>query len=507
MARSLETSDIRVAKQILPTVWAAWNRAVAMMKAVENISAEQVETICRRFVQAELDEYHDLFTELADVPELDDAREAASRYVDTSKRMVTRNISQGNGFHLAATIEEFLEAEGLSFSRESPSYDRLLRHVQRKWLVEFSSLEKVVPRIGTTYGGEIESRIADEQAERDIMINEPTHSVGSAVKPSWRAFEAEFFKDRPSIGDSARASHIQAFNELETLIGQKALDEVTTPDIKQYADFVRDKPINRAGASKPSHATIVKKLSHVRGYFAYLVEVGQLKVNPAQTVKPRTRHRGERAAERRQALNEEQLARFAASPIFTGCKSKGQRHLRGDHIYRDDKYYFLAAGLLTGARAGELADAPSKLILMGDVWCIDLRGVETKTVAGARLVPVLPALEALGFIEYAEKRQGAGEPLLFGKSGEAWSKWGNRYLDQIGIANSEVTLHSLRHNFRQMLRASGIGDELSNKVFGHDNGTAGSGYGRALSNAEAKRVHSSVGTDVFIGVTSLIKKS
>jgi integrase len=136
---------------------------------------------------------------------------------------------------------------------------------------------------------------------------------------------------------------------------------------------------------------------------------------------------------------------------------------------------------------------------MGDVWCIDLREAVTKTAAGARLVPVLPALDALGFIEYAARRQETGEPFLFGKSGEAWSKWGNRYLDQIGISNNEVTLHSLRHNFRQMLRASGIGEELSNKVFGHDNGTAGSGYGRALSSAEAKRVHSSVVIDVAIG--------
>ncbi|KXV79912.1 hypothetical protein AD953_00650, partial [Acetobacter malorum] len=49
-------------------------------------------------------------------------------------------------------------------------------------------------------------------------------------------------------------------------------------------------------------------------------------------------------------------------------------------------------------------------------------------------------------------------------------------------------LYSLRHAFRQMLRASGINEEIVNKVFGHETGKAGEWYGRTLAVGEARQV-------------------
>lgn len=491
VARSLETSDIRVAKQILPTVWAAWNRAMAMMNSIENISAEQIESICRQFVRAEIDEYHDLFTRLADVQELDEARKATLHWHQLAKSMIVKNMAGGRHFHLAASVEDFLENEGLSFRRDSRAYERLMQQAQRKWLVEFSFLN----------GG---SSRKDRTVERDGIIStgderKSGEESAEAVKPNdknimapWRCLELEYFKDRPSIGDSSKKSHVQAFNELENLIGSKPLTEVQQADIKKYADYLRDKKIVRAGAVSMSHSTINKKLSHIRGYFGYAVEIGSIAKNPAQDVKPRTRSRGERKSQLRQALSEEQLTILTESPIFTGFMSETRRHIFGEKRVKDEKYFFMATALFSGARVGELALAPSKLVRLGDVWCIDLREVDTKTTAGARLIPIIPALERLGFLDYAKSREERGEKLLFGGDKRAWSKWGNRYLDQIGLSNHNLTLHSLRHNYRQMLRASGISEELANKVFGHDNGSAGSGYGRALSSAEAKLVYERV---------------
>ena len=118
-------------------------------------------------------------------------------------------------------------------------------------------------------------------------------------------------------------------------------------------------------------------------------------------------------------------------------------------------------------------------------------------------MPIVPELEQLGFIAWAKARQRHGMANLFtgGSASADWSKWTNRYLDMIGLDDNATSTYSLRHNFRQMLRAANLGDELMNKVFGHAHGAkgqsdTGAGYGRALSIQEAglvvKRVRSPV---------------
>jgi hypothetical protein len=51
-----------------------------------------------------------------------------------------------------------------------------------------------------------------------------------------------------------------------------------------------------------------------------------------------------------------------------------------------------------------------------------------------------------------------------------------------------------------MLRAANIGDELANKVFGHQNGTVGAGYGKQLSVQEAELVARSVRPPIDFGL-------
>ncbi len=110
----------------------------------------------------------------------------------------------------------------------------------------------------------------------------------------WASFIDRFFLDRPSIGESAQTSHRQAFRDLEQVIGAKALSDVAKADIKTFADYLRDKPVNRAGRTNLSRDTIVKLLQHVRSYFGWAEEAGLIAVNPAEGVKARTETREER---------------------------------------------------------------------------------------------------------------------------------------------------------------------------------------------------------------------
>lgn len=152
--------------------------------------------------------------------------------------------------------------------------------------------------------------------------------------------------------------------------------------------------------------------------------------------------------------------------------------------------WFLAIAALTGARTAEIASAPSRLVLVGGTYCLDLREAGRKTSAAPRLVPLLPDLIKMGLVAWAKRPEVKGYSLVQPgperRTAAAWSKFLNRYLNARVSGDPEVVLHSLRHSFRQMLRAANIGDELADKIFGHSTGKVGAGYGRDLSPAEAQ---------------------
>ncbi|MBA5727224.1 hypothetical protein CPA56_04370 [Bombella sp. TMW2.1889] len=141
--------------------------------------------------------------------------------------------------------------------------------------------------------------------------------------------------------------------------------------------------------------------------------------------------------------------------------------------------------------------APSELVMIGDTPCIDLREAGTKTKNASRLVPVIDELKELGFLDYAARQKRLGRPLIYGEglSGRPRSEQAsmNRLIRTVFPDDLDLMGYSFRHHFRQMLSASNIGLELSNKVFGHRGGETYERYGQGLSEAEAQvfveRVH------------------
>ena len=389
----------------------------------------------------------------------------------------------------------------------------LLLHAEQRELIEYqadvSTLKTVVHAMELNrLRGEVEGLKgavavlgaggrAPHQAPAEIVspagsVTDAQPYLDSRDQRPWNDFVEKFFTDRPSIGTSSAQSHRQAFRSLESILGQKTVSAVTKADIKSYADMLRDRPINRAGRTQMSRDTIIKMLSHVRGYFGWAVEAGIIAENPADGVRPRTATREERDNENgRQAFDRKQLETLFDSPLFTGCLSESRRSEPGDVMLRDERFWFFIVGLLTGGRVEELSEAPAALADLDGIACLDLRlrDVTMKTVNAPRLVPILPELEQLGFLEFAKAKEREGKLFRGGSSFEDWSKGANRYIRSIGISDPAIVFYSLRHNFRQMLNASGLSIETMDKVFGHGKKagrTVGAGYGRALSGDEAR---------------------
>jgi Site-specific recombinase XerD len=293
-----------------------------------------------------------------------------------------------------------------------------------------------------------------------------------------------FCADNPA-GESSADERDRAFREFADLIGGKAVKDVAKVDIKAYADYLRDKIGKRGNPLK--HATIVKSLGYVKAYFKWHAASGHINVNPGDGVNPRAKTAAEKGQQRR-AFTTDELRLLFDSPLFTGCKSPLRLSKPGPNVYRNERYWFWMLLLLTGARLDEIAAAPARIVKVGEVECLDFLH-STKTPNAPRLIPILSDLRRVGIHDWIEAQQRRGRGLVQGPDAVVdWSKWLNRYLNDLGLDDPKLVAYSLRHNFRQQLRASGIHSELVDKVFGHDGETVGANYGRDLSPDEARLV-------------------
>jgi integrase len=317
-----------------------------------------------------------------------------------------------------------------------------------------------------------------------FAMPQPLPAVAPA-SPPWTNLKQAFLADKPGLTKKTLWSYNQAFDIWKSLIGDKTIVEIRRADVKLFADHLRDRPNARGGCL--NHKSIERSLGHIKNFMAWAVEAGHLEDDRFDDVKGRDKTREERLAEdSRRAFTVVELERLFGSPLFRKPKDEAEQAAA----------WFLVIAALAGARTDEIAEAPAELVKLGDVWCLDLRQAGTKTRAAPRLVPLLPDLIRLGLPAWAKQQAALGrrlvQPGAEARTAAAWSKYLNRFINERVADAPDLVLYSLRHSFRQMLRAANIGDELANKVFGHKTGTVGAGYGKDLSTQEAELVVRSV---------------
>ncbi len=298
---------------------------------------------------------------------------------------------------------------------------------------------------------------------------------------------APAFFAHTGMGESGRESNMQAFREFHGMTEGKDLAAITAADVGDYKAWLIKRP-GRAGRLEASRKTVIKKLNHVRALLAWAAEdEGILAASPGEKVRPPKVSRTAEEQVKRLPFDPEALATIFASPLYTGAFSPSRLGRPGHYRERGDKRFFLLAMLLTGARTEELPGAG--LFDLDGIPCLDLRKTGTKTVAGARVVPILPDLRRAGFLAWARTRLDSGGTLFEGREAvEDWVKWTGRYLEPLGVTDELHTPYSLRHSFKQMLRAGNVNMETANRIFGHEGGTTGEGYARGPLTPEEARL-------------------
>ncbi len=198
----------------------------------------------------------------------------------------------------------------------------------------------------------------------------------------------------------------------------------------------------------------------------------------------------------RQMWEGDRLLKLFGSPLWQGCKSENKRHLSGDLVVRDDKYWLPLLGLYHGNRLEEFAQlSRSDVKKEGGVHYFDiqdeLEGNHLKNKQSSRRVPVHPKLMEWGFLEYVKEVAPNPEDRLFPKLersgpdkkfGTNFSKWFTRFRKNIDVYEKGLDYHSFRHGVVTKLYNASVDDAVVIQLAGHEGqGTSKKTYLKDLS--------------------------
>lgn len=289
--------------------------------------------------------------------------------------------------------------------------------------------------------------------------------------------------------------------------GDLPVIEITRRHVREFREALQEMPKRRAGklrqaplpelvkwaqahpeAARIERGTINKLLGACQTVALWARDNGVLP-DDAPWSDPFANMRLEEVEPDREPWEANELRTLFSSPVFVA----GERPSGG----RGEAAYWLPLlGLFTGARLGELAglmvpdvqtDEETDITIL-NITDDENQGKRLKTASSRRVIPVHPELVRLGFLQLAEERRRLdGEaamlfPLLTlsarGSRGDAWSKWFGRYIRGLGISSGSRVFHSFRHNFKDALRAAGVGEDVNDFLTGHAGGGVGRAYGR-----------------------------
>ncbi|MCF6443159.1 hypothetical protein [Nereida sp. MMG025] len=152
--------------------------------------------------------------------------------------------------------------------------------------------------------------------------------------------------------------------------------------------------------------------------------------------------------------------------LWQGAQSKGRRHVPGNVITKDCRFWIPLILQYTGARRAEIAGLLSSDIQVREGYdCIVIHANKYRGIKGedpgetdealklTRVVPIHPHLIELGFLEYAQEMQKEDSPLLFPDVVPTPRKGSKRslapdpemHVDKFGESIDDIWRNGLKH--------------------------------------------------------------
>lgn len=283
---------------------------------------------------------------------------------------------------------------------------------------------------------------------------------------------------------SLNRGHVRAFREALQQMPKRRSGDLLRAPLPALVEWSKRHP----GAARVSRTTVNKLLGGVQAVANWGAQNG-LVSDDAQWADPFSRMRLEVEQSDREPWEVDELQVLFNSAIYS-------QHLRPAGGKGEAAYWLPLLALFTGARLNEIASLRVSDISQDratGIWAINIDdapeiGRRLKTAASRRVVPVHPELTKIGFLKLVASRaaEDGQSAMLFpllkrskrGGFADDWTKWFGRHIREIGVKDTRRVFHSLRHGFKDALRAQGVSEDINDALMGQTGGGVGRKYGR-----------------------------
>jgi integrase len=332
-------------------------------------------------------------------------------------------------------------------------------------------------------------RFGPEPAPGVVGPSPPPHN--ETPKETVGDLEAAYRAERfPDLRPSTRLAYGPVFRVLrETLGADKALPSITREDGRRLLTTIQSIPANAnkraelkglsvraqiAEGKRLALPTLSAKtvadgyLAHLKTLFRFAEDRGWMHLNPAKGLTVRD---DVAPQDKREPFRDRLPALFGAAPWKPRDASGGGEPVR---------YWGPLLALFHGLRRGEIAG-----LRVSDVGreqgepMLYIRAHERalKGRGSRRDMPVHPELQRLGFMAFVAARKKAGgdnaqlfeseKPNARGQWGRRFGEWFVKRVRELGLKGRKLSLHALRHDFRDALREGGVDEGLADYLTGH----------------------------------------
>ena len=519
---SLKTSDYQEALRLVRKAAVEVDRKFdkhrrwvsAQAKPLDYLTDEQIERLASLYHASILDEDEDIRTEgiFEEEPgepgtdwerwDFDEYAEEVDDSLAHTRRLYARGKADAFFKDEAADLLSWDNVE-LSLSADSPSWRTLVRAIQAAYIRAGKDQQarnegEVVPT-PTVSSQAFQTTVPEAETRSGILLSTVVEEWIAEKSPGW---------SRKTTND-----HRATIDKFITVAGDKPLATYAKSDGRAFKSTLMKLPSNwtkqkelkglrvdraaeRANELRmaPMSAKNVNKLiGYAAAFWNWAAKhYDECPPNPLNGLKVTIK---KSAREERDPFTLRELQAIFQAPVFTGCKSLHHWRQPGSLVPKNSGMYWAPLiGLFTGASMQEILQLyVSDVRNTGGIDIIDINvdgdDKKLKNTGSRRQTPVHPELKRLGFLEHVQKMRQQGNQRLFpdmpmGSDGYYSSVYSKRFISllvNLKVKREQNAFHSLRHNFEDACRNSGISKEIMNALQGHSESGMSGRYGAGYS--------------------------
>ncbi len=427
-----------------------------------HMTKHQIETLIAKWLEEALDEAED--NRAISGPRSDADREAMYGGLSAAFDGAYEALLSNDYRSITTEADELLQAAGLPIlDRTGADFARLCHRLLRA-KIEYLRIE--ADRLDGVY------REDHSQQEGASGVPKATKRKGQEeiTSPPFSVVIEKYFRANPRPAKTEGQALAEFKRFLQVIGGDRPIHRITKADCVAYKETLQ---VTR----KLSPATCLRHLLMTAAVFRWAIVHGYTKDNPAVGLAP-TKRQARKAAMKRRPFTDEELLTVFSSEEFLAQRTE-----------RPERFWIVLILLFQICRREEAGQLYVKDIGEKDgIPFINITDEEAdqtlKNEGSKRRVPIHPALLRLGFLGYVKAIRKAGHPRLFpqldhkGPNGYAdpVGKWFSRLVTSVGITDSRVVIHSLRHGGITKLHSAGVPGNLVETLVGHSAGNVHEDY-------------------------------